>query len=444
MKCGSLSITLLCLLTALLTGGCRSMKKNQTGMAKGAKGNRQERLLIYESSGASPLLDSLLKQDSDLYEKVCRHPDAFRLQIIYTQIDRNADGSPRFTHHRFPANAPSYYYPASVVKFPVSLLALEEMNRLAGQGINRNTPLKHDKLEDISEAEDRDSSTANGLPSVAGYIKKIMLVSDNDAYNRLYELLGPAMINNRLSELGFGETQIIHRLSRVLDERQNRTTNAVRFCDQSGNMLMRLPERYNSNSYPKRNDQIGKAFYQGDSLVSEPMDFSRKNRLPLDELHEMLLRTLFPEAYPAEKRFRLTDEDRRFLLRCMSQWPTESRHPDYSSDSSIYPAYCKFLLYGAEKGIPDSDIRIFNKVGDAYGQLTDAAYIVDFKQGVEFLLSATIYCNADEVLNDDRYDYETVGFPFLKQLGRRVLEYERKRVREIPTRLDGMRMDYSE
>ena len=78
----------------------------------------------------------------------------------------------------------------------------------------------------------------------------------------------------------------------------------------------------------------------------------------------------------------------------------------------------------------DSNIRIFNKEGDAYGFLTDVSYFVDFKNNVEFFLSANIYCNSDGIFNDDQYDYETVGYPFLKNLGRVIYQYELKRNRK--------------
>ena len=74
-------------------------------------------------------------------------------------------------------------------------------------------------------------------------------------------------------------------------------------------------------------------------------------------------------------------------------------------------------------------LRIFNKVGDAYGFLTDAAYVVDFHHGVEFLLAATIYTNANATFNDDQYEYDTIGFPFLAALGQAVYELELARPR---------------
>lgn len=52
----------------------------------------------------------------------------------------------------------------------------------------------------------------------------------------------------------------------------------------------------------------------------------------------------------------------------MSQYPTESKFPSYLADSTYHPTYCKFIFYGADKNEPlHKNLRIFNKVGDAYG-----------------------------------------------------------------------------
>jgi hypothetical protein len=126
----------------------------------------------------------------------------------------------------------------------------------------------------------------------------------------------------------------------------------------------------------------------------------------------------------------------------MSMMPRESKYSQY--DSSYSDAYVKFLLFGAKGSIGDSPIRIFNKVGEAYGFLTDAAYIIDFKSGIEFMLSASIYCNSDEVFNDDRYDYDTIGFPFMKNLGLVIYQYELKRKRKNIPDLSAFKFNYAE
>ena len=76
-----------------------------------------------------------------------------------------------------------------------------------------------------------------------------------------------------------------------------------------------------------------------------------------------------------------------------------------------------FYFWCRKRDLP-KNIRIFNKLGDAYGQMIDVAYVVDFEKRIEFFLSAIIYCNSDGILNDDKYDYKTIGFPFMKNLGK--------------------------
>ena len=43
---------------------------------------------------------------------------------------------------------------------------------------------------------------------------------------------------------------------------------------------------------------------------------------------------------------------------------------------------------------------------------------------VEFMVSATILVNQDGIFNDDAYEYDEVGIPFLAALGRALYEFE--------------------
>jgi hypothetical protein len=103
------------------------------------------------------------------------------------------------------------------------------------------------------------------------------------------------------------------------------------------------------------------------------------------------------------------------------------------------------LYYGgATHARLNPDVRIFNKVGDAYGFLLDNAYFVDFKNKVEFMVTATIYCNEDEIFNDDVYEYDTIGFPFFKQLGEVIYQYELSRPKANLPNLDYLKFTYSD
>jgi len=127
----------------------------------------------------------------------------------------------------------------------------------------------------------------------------------------------------------------------------------------------------------------------------------------------------------------------------MSMRPGESASPVYEA-VDYWDNYVKMLFYGSEKTKPEPGIRIFNKTGTAYGFLIDASYFADFNNHVEFMLSAVIYCNSDGVFNDDKYDYNTVGYPFLKNLGRVIYAYELKRQRKYPSDLSTFQFRYTD
>lgn len=377
---------------------------------------------------APGFLDSVLQAHPQYFTDILKNRNDLNVQVIYSQVNRNADGTAKINHHYFNVNRNQYFYPASTVKLPVVLLALEKLQALKDKDIDRNTSMLTETAYSGQTAVFNDPTSSDGRPSIAHYIKKILLVSDNDAYNRLYEFLGQQYINAELHKKGYRDVQILHRLNIFLSERENRNTNPVIFCDSLGNVVYRQEAQINESVYSSRKDRLGNGYYTGGKLKNEPMDFSKKNKLPLEDLHRMLISLVIPEQVNPIERFNISADDRRFVLELMGMNPTESKISPYSGQSQLYwPAYCKFLLFGAEKGPLPGHIRSFNKVGDAYGHLLDAAYIVDYKNKIEFFLSAVIYCNSDGILNDDKYDYERVGKPFMKNLGKVIYDYEMKR-----------------
>ncbi|MEP7254753.1 MAG: serine hydrolase, partial [Ferruginibacter sp.] len=388
-------------------------------------------------------LKSLLKQYPQYFDSILSHQKDWNVQVIYTQVNRGVNGIPGLQHHYFNVNPARYFYPASTVKLPIVLLALQRLNELKDKGIDKNTTMITETAYSGQTAVYNDPTTATGKPTIAQYIKKILMVSDNDAFNRLYEFLGQEYINAELHKKGYEDVQILHRLDIFLSQEENRQTNPVTFLDSNNNVLYRLAEQRNNEKYVSRTDSIGNGFYRGKDLMNGAMDFSKKNRISLEDLHQILISLVFPNKVRASQRFNITEEDRQFVLKYMSQYPTESVYPPYSADTAGYwPAYCKFLLLGAEKGDQPENMRVFNKSGDAYGHLIDVAYVVDYKNKIEFFLSAIIYCNSDGIMNDDKYDYKTIGLPFMKNLGRVIYEYELKREYKIKPDLSSVTFTY--
>lgn len=396
-----------------------------------------------DSTRTDVFLEELLQQYPQYFDSILKMRKNWNVQFIYTQVDKGANGMPALKHYYFNLDTANYFYPASTVKFPVSILALQKLNELNRFGLDKNTTMITEQGFSGQTPVYNDPTSPTGKPSIAQYIKKILMVSDNDAYNRLYEFLGQEYINEQLHQKGYGGVQLLHRLSVPLSAVENRHTNPVKMYDAMGSIVYEKPAQYNATQYQQRTDSIGRGYYQGKNLVNGPLDFSSKNRISLEDLHTILISLIFPNKVTAAQRFNITAEDRQFLLKYMSQLPTESTFPPYSADSAAYwPAYCKFLLFGSEKGMLPKNIRSFNKVGDAYGQLTDVAYIVDLEKNIEFFLSATIYCNSDGILNDDHYDYENIGYPFMKHLGQVIYEHEKKRKRAHQPALKDLIFEY--
>lgn len=398
---------------------------------------------------AMPLL-SQTKSDGWLQERMETRPDAFesvlrkarelRVQIIYTKIDRDAKNFPHFTTYTYREDPQQYFYPASTVKFPVAMLALEKIHDLKVPGLDARAAMYSESTFPGQQPVTTDTTAEGGVPSVAHYIRKIFVVSDNDAFNRLYAFVGQGEIDRRLIGKGY-HARIRHRLESNLTPEQNRTTEAMRFM-RHDTLLYRQPQSTSKPLPAGPQTLLGKGYFSGGKLVRKPMDFSAKNFLSLRDNHEMLKAIIFPQAVPEKQRFQVSSEDRKFVLQCMSQLPRETLYPAYYRDTTLTDAWVKYFVFGDKKDSIPSAVRIFNKVGLAYGFVIDNAYIVDLEKGIEFMLSAVIYVNRDGILNDNKYEYDEVAFPFFANLGRLIYDYEIGRQRDFRPNLDEFRLHY--
>lgn len=403
-------------------------------------------LVVPSLLAAQPKTDNLLRSillgsDRRILKTIITNPDSFRLQIIYTQINRDRHNVPSFKNYYFHFDNALFFNPASTVKLPLALLALEKLNRMDRPGVTKYTPMQFDSSYAGQIRAWYDSTSENFLPSIAQYIRKAFLVSDNDAYNRLYQFVGQGAINQWLREKGYGDTRIVRQFMGFSEE-QNRHTNAIRFLDNQGQVIYTQPAAYNTDVYDyDRIIRIGKGHLDAhDSLIHEPIDFTKANRVGLQDLQRMLQSVMFPESVPTRQRFTLTDDDYSFLYRYLSQYPSETNFPRYDT-ADYYDSYVKFYFRSGSHRMP-ADVRVFNKVGWAYGFLTDASYVVDFRNNVEFMLTSTLYVNSDGILNDNRYEYTETGWPFLYDLGQTIYQYELKRKRRYTPDLSRFRLKY--
>ena len=405
-------------------------------------------LMITLSASAQQIdtvfLKNMLQSHPELFSHILNHPTHNEVQILYTQIDRDENNVPHFTSYSYRLDANHYFYPASTVKLPTSIFALEKLNELQIPGLTKKTVMKTDSSFAGETKMLEDTTSPNGLPSIENYIKQVLLVSDNYAYNRLYEFVGRAEINDKLKKYNLNHTRIIGRLSIYDGGEGARHTNAIDFY-KGKKLIYHQPAQYDARDYPMHLENMlqGKGYLdRNDKLIMKPFDFSEKNVYTIADQQMVLKRLLFPETFPREQQFNLTNEDYKFIYRYMSMFPTESLKPTYDRPD-YYPAFCKYLFYGNDSlAVINPNIRIFNKIGDSYGYVIDNAYIIDFKNKVEFILTAVVQSNDDEIYNDNKYEYKTVCLPFMKNLGQMIYQYELKRSKKYMPDLSKFKFRY--
>lgn len=354
-------------------------------------------------------LEKALNSDLKAIKNIVDNSDVYELQILYTQIDTTSSGEILFTDYHYKVNDSTYFYPASTVKLPVAILAAEFMDA-------------SEKLSlDIPYISKRDSVTHRVIDDITA----IFAVSDNEAYNRLYEILGRDYINAVLSKKGLGPTRIAHRLSTTKADKSERVL--TKFFTGYNEEPVVLQYESDKPVTPLKIKSIlkGSGHMIDTALLEAPMDFSVKNYYPLKAQHHTMKRLIFPEKFKKEQRFNLTKTTRKRILNAMKAVP---RNAGYKEDE-YKDSYVKFFIYGDQDDPIPEYINIYNKVGYAYGTITETAYIEDTKEHVNFLLSATLLVNQNKIFNDNKYEYDSVGIPFLAQLGRELHKLEIKRSR---------------
>ena len=326
----------------------------------------------------------------------------YAVQIKFSQIERS-NGEISFKDYEYQVDSNTYFYPASTVKFPIALLALSKLNTIENMDRNTRFYVEGDTVETTIRRE----------------IEKIFAVSDNQANNRLFEFLGQDYINQELQKILDGPVRISHRLSTPNSDEITSKPLIVYLNDSTTHMLS---GSINTSAEPLRMEAIekGVGYYEEDSLMLGSFDFSLKNYYPIDTQHEFLKKVMFSNHFPDDEKLKLTEEQLTFVHNAMHTVPKKMGY----DETTYYDGYCKFFMYGDTKKEIPKHIKIYNKVGDAYGTLTDCAYVHDTKNDIEFLLTATVMVNKNKIFNDNTYEYDEIGFPFLAELGREIYANE--------------------
>lgn len=365
-------------------------------------------------------LAALLAKEPAL-AKVVAASKEHRLQILLAEPVRRASGTVGLVRSQL-GDAQQYFYPASSIKLCgaiAALLQLNEHNRAHGTAHGLATQFVVETAFPGDVRLDADASNLDGgRLTIAHTLRKLFLVSDNVAYNHCYELCGQDGLNRTLWDAGFTSARLWHRLSEARTPSENQRTRPLLL--RTGDVETKWPARDCASEL--RNDlwhdlDVGTGYVQDGKVVALPMSFATKNAILLQDLQDVLVATVRPEIDTGKRGFPgLTIAQRAFVVHALGELPRESPNPRYDP-AKVEDHACKFVLRGVRKVIPAAHLRVYDKIGRAYGFSVENAYLEDTRTGRGCFLAIVLYTNPDGVLNDDRYAYEELADPFLDGVG---------------------------
>ena len=367
-------------------------------------------LLLLSCNSTNNPIELIIKKREPKLKSIYKNKENHNLQILYTKVVRDSSGAPTFIEYDYKVDNNFYFYPASTMKLPIVVLTLQKINELRNEGLNISV---ENKILLVNEDQKIKETTFKDL------IAKVFLVSDNSASNILINFLGYNYFNQEMRKKGLNTIVLNHKFNPDPYVKNDWTIYTL-----DGDLISKdeVQEVIEHNSLD--NLRQGKSQILNNEKIDNPFNFKTKNRASLRDLDGVMKRIIYPELFGEKDRMNLRDQDYNFLRYWMSRFTFEDAGLEYQKDSKYFDSYNKFFIYGDSTNTIDRKIRIYNKVGIAYGTLTDISYIKDYQKDIEFFLSATLYVNQNQIVNDNLYEYDDVGIPFLAELARQVYKLE--------------------
>ena len=361
----------------------------------------------------NPIKSSFRK--NDFLKEIIKEKEDYEIQILLTKIDQY-NSKVDFQEYKYQLDDNKYFYPASTIKLPIVVLSLKKINELRSKGseITLKSKITLNYKDDYSELVVRDSIT-----SFQNLIADVFLVSDNSASNILIDFIGYNYFNHEMENAGFDKTYLNHKFNP--DPYVNSTWQ---ISDLDNNIISSLNDNQKIIKADDKTNGLEKGdrrYFKGE-ILDESLNFSEKNRSSLTDMHNLIKDIFYPEIFDSTNNFNLNVEDYDFLRYWMSRFTYEDIGQKFIGDEKFFETYNKFFIHGDEQSVSNEQIRVYNKIGQAYGTSIDNGLIKNYQDNIEFILTATIYTNKNKVINDNLYEYDDIAIPFLAKLSRGIYQ----------------------
>ena len=363
------------------------------------------------SCNSNPI-ELVLKSDPYLKE-IVKDKEDYEIQVMLTKVNHD-NTKIDFQNYQYQHDENQYFYPASTIKLPIVVLTLKKINELRSKGsdITLKSKIILNNVDNYSNFKLQDSIT-----SFQNLIADIFLVSDNSASNILIDFIGYNYFNDEMQNAGFDRTYLNHKFNP--DPYVNSTWQ---ISDLDNNMISSINDNQKIIKADDKTNGLdkGESRYFNGEILDESLNFSEKNRFSITDMHNLIKYIFYPEIFDKANTFNLNVEDYDFIRYWMSRFTYEDIGEKFIGDEKFFETYNKFFIHGDEQSVSNEQIRVYNKIGQAYGTSIDNGLIKNYQNNVEFILTSTIYTNKNKVINDNLYEYDDIAEPFLAKLSRAI------------------------
>lgn len=272
----------------------------------------------------SDKLKELLSGKDAKVDYVLANAEKFHFQLILTTYSYDT-GKIRLTHADI--NKDQYYFsPASLIKFPVAIVAAEKLS----------------KLYDIFNITADDSialsacfcnqSTANYInktrsSSFRQVLRETMILSNNAGYNLLFDFLGKDTFNFRMRQLGYTHINLRNRFYPSCTEEQQAWFGGIKFYGLDKRLKYELPCQH--SQHPWYNDSTwphlaGKRYAADRQLVNGPKNYIDENYVSLWDAHQLMMQLMESEHSEKNNRLIINQVIKRRTCRCLGQLSTRA------------------------------------------------------------------------------------------------------------------------
>jgi hypothetical protein len=369
-----------------------------------------QRLLNFEPITDSTLQHILIHKDP-LLDEVINNPSKYYFQLIYTKVENHDN---KINYHTYSINQGNqYFYPASLIKFPLTFVALEKLTSLKDSGININDSISVNTCS-------CDLATNNYVfkhrnPTMLQFLREMMVMSNNDAYNLYFDFVGRDLFNSRMHSMNIFDIQMKNRFTSGCGEENNKLFGGIEFNNASGSFTVPCSKSIqnwiiDSIKYPTFFEN--KSYYKK-KVITNKQNNAANNYVSLLQAHTLLINLMHPNADLYKNDFKIDSAYKKDFINAIGSFPRELEMSSYDIEN-LADYYYKFFIDPKVIQTKDNNIRVYNKVGLASGFVSDVSYFYDSTNKIEYFISAAILSKKD---NCNENNYNDFGIPILRKIG---------------------------